>query len=442
MDTQNACLSKIVLEGELLPFIESKITSEFFTDDRHIQVWEMVLDHYKKYGKPPSEDVIHKAYPTYDFVEYEEPVFYYLNQLKQDRKKVILTHSMQEYAQRLREDEGPHIGDELEEIIRQGLAQAAHEISQGRDSDFFLSYDRILERIKDRRDNPGYLRGITTGLDGIDRLTGGLQPEQLITMVGTPKAGKSSLLLKLAYNAHRNGNSVLFVTFEMGTEEQEDRLVSLISGVGLTKILTGTITKDEEDLIVKALKLRKSMSGFTITSDVTSAITVSGVQAKIQQYQPSIVIIDGVYLMDDEAGNDKGTPQALTSITRGFKRLAQTKRIPILISTQAMLYRSKGGLKMESIGYSSSFAQDSDIVFGVEPHEQLPDISRFKVIASRSSPKGEAYVHFNWGKGLIEEVKQDEYDDMINDTMPITSSSAPRPSSLRTQWDKEDEGAA
>lgn len=442
MDTQNACLSKIVLEGELLPFIESKITSQFFTDDRHIQVWDMVLDHYKKYGKPPSEDVVHKAYPTYDFVEYEEPVSYYLNQLKQDRKKVILTHAMQEYAQRLSEDEGPHIGDELEDIIRQGLAQAAHEISQGRDSDFFLSYDRILERIRERRDNPGYLRGITTGLDGIDRLTGGLQPEQLITMVGTPKAGKSSLLLKLAYNAHRNGNSVLFVTFEMGTEEQEDRLVSLISGVGLTKILTGTITKDEEDRIVKALKLRKSMSGFTITSDVTSAITVSGVQAKIQQYQPSIVIIDGVYLMDDEAGNDKGTPQALTSITRGFKRLAQTKRIPILISTQAMLYRSKGGLKMESIGYSSSFAQDSDIVFGVEPHDQLPNISRFKVIASRSSPKGEAYVHFDWGNGLIDEVKQDEYDDMINDTLPITSSSAPRPSSLRTQWDKEDEGAA
>jgi KaiC/GvpD/RAD55 family RecA-like ATPase len=39
----------------------------------------------------------------------------------------------------------------------------------------------------------------------MDRLTGGLQPEQLITVVGTAKAGKSSMLLKMAYNAHRNG---------------------------------------------------------------------------------------------------------------------------------------------------------------------------------------------------------------------------------------------
>ena len=443
MDTQNACLSKIVNDGELLPFIEAKITSEFFTDDRHIKIWEMVLDHYHKYGKPPSPEAVALAYPTYVFEQYPEPTTYYLNQLKQDRKKVILTTAVQEYAKRLGDEEGPQIGDDLELILRNGMSQAAHEISQGRDTDFFLGHERVLNRLKERRDNPGYLRGITTGLNGIDRLTGGLQPEQLITMVGVPKAGKSSILLRMAYNAHRNGNSVLFITFEMGTEEQEDRLVSLISGVGLTKILTGTFDPNEEKQIEKALKLRKDMAGFTITSDVSSAITVSGVQAKIQQYQPKVVIIDGVYLMDDEAGNDKGTPQALTSITRGFKRLAQTIRIPIVISTQAMLYRSKGGLKMESIGYSSSFAQDSDIVFGVEPHEQLPNISRFKVIASRSSPRGEAYVRFDWGKGLIEEVEQDDYEQMVNTQMPITGSgSSSKPSSLQSHWDSEDSDVA
>ncbi len=140
MDTQNACLSKIVLEGELLPFIESKISDDFFPDDRHAQIWDMVIGHYKKYGKPPSEDVVHKAYPTYEFIDYAEPVDYYLNQLKQDRKKVILTNAMQEYVNRLNEEEGPEIGDDLEGIIRQGLADAAHEISQGRDTDFFFTF--------------------------------------------------------------------------------------------------------------------------------------------------------------------------------------------------------------------------------------------------------------------------------------------------------------
>lgn len=443
MDVQNACLSKIVLEGELLPFIEAKISGDFFPDERHNQVWKLVLDHYRDNGKPPSVEAVHKAYPTYDILEYPEPVTYYLNQLKQDRKKTILTASVQEYIQRVKEEEGPRIGDDLEMILRQGMTRAAHEITQGRDTDFYLSHDRVLERLRERRDNPGFLRGITTGFDSMDRLTGGLQPEQLITMIGTPKAGKSSVLLKMAYNAHRNGNHVLFVTFEMSTEEQEDRLVSLLSGVGLTKLLTGTFDPVEEKTINTALKIRKDMSGFTFTSDISSAITVSGVQAKIQQYQPSLVIIDGVYLMDDEAGNDKGTPQALTSITRGFKRLAQTLRIPIVISTQAMLYRSKGGLKMESIGYSSSFAQDSDIVFGVEAHEQLIGVSKFKVIASRSSPKGEAYIQLDWGKGLIEELDENKYERMLNNQLPITSSNGkPKPSSLHSHWEEEGEDVA
>lgn len=443
MDTQNACLSKIILEGELLPFIEAKITGEFFPDERHHQVWQLVLEHYKDNGKPPSVEAVHKAYPTYPVSAFPEPVTYYLNQLKQDRKKTILTHAVQEYIQRVNEEEGPKIGDDLELILRQGMTQAAHEITQGRDTDFYLSGDRIMERLRERRDNPGYLRGITTGFNGIDRLTGGLQPEQLITMIGTPKAGKSSVLLKMAYNAHRNGNHVLFVTFEMSTEEQEDRLVSLISGIGLTKLLTGTFDPIEEKKIEKALKLRREMSGFTFTSDISSAITVSGVQAKIQQYQPSLVIIDGVYLMDDEAGNEKGTPQALTSITRGFKRLAQTLRIPIVVSTQAMLYRSKGGLKMESIGYSSSFAQDSDIVFGVETHEQLIGVSKFKVIASRSSPKGEAYIQLDWSNGLIEELDESRYEQMLNNQLPVTSSSGkPKPSSLHSHWQEEDEDVA
>lgn len=438
MDVQHACLSKIVLDGELTAFIDAKITQDFFPDEYHLKVWDLVLEHYRKYGKPPSPDAVHAAYPAYDFEDFPEPTAFYLHRLQQDRKKVILTSAVQSYAERLREEEGPEIGNELETILREGLSSAAHEISQGRDTDFFLSGDRILERLRERRDNPGYLRGITTGLDGIDRLTGGLQPEQLITIIGTPKAGKSSMLLKLAFNAHRNGTRVLLVTFEMSTEEQEDRLVSLISGVGLTKILTGTFDPSEEKQIEKALRLRRSMSGFTITSDVSSAITVSGVQAKIQQYDPGLVIIDGVYLMDDEAGHDKGSPQALTSITRSFKRLAQTKRIPILISTQAMLYRSRGGLKMESIGYSSSFAQDSDIVFGVEAHDQIPHVSTFKVIAARSSPTGVSHVRFDWGKGLIEELDDAAYEALVNNHQPIISSGK-KVSSLQAQWDAEEE---
>jgi hypothetical protein len=100
----------------------------------------------------------------------------------------------------------------------------------------------------------------------------------------------------------------------------------------------------------------------------------------------------------------QNSPQALTNLTRSIKRLAQISRIPIVISTQGGALPVQKGLKMESIGYSSSFAQDSDIVFGVEEMEDMPHTSKFHVIASRSTPRGEVFVRFDWSQGEIEEM--------------------------------------
>lgn len=412
MDVQHACLCKIINDGDILPFIEAKITDVFFPDDKHLKVWQLVTDHFKKFGKAPDEAAVHKAYPTYKVEDYPEPTSYYLNQLRQDRKKVILATNVQKFVSRFTdEDEGPDIGDELEGILRKGLAEAAHEISQGRDTDFFPSYERAVDRLRERKDNPSGLRGIPTGFATLDYLTGGYQPEQLITLIGTPKAGKSSILLRSALHTRLASNSrVLLLTFEMSTEEQEDRLMSLLSGVGLTKILNGTVTNKEFKQVEDALTVRQGLHGFVITSDITSATTLSGVYAKAQQYQPDIIFVDGAYLMDPEGNHDKGSPQHLTELTRGFKRMAQTLRLPIVITTQALLSRSRNGLTADSIGYSSSFAQDSDGVYGVRADERVRNVSKLSVILQRSGPTGSAYVETIWDQGRIEEIDRADYE--------------------------------
>ena len=208
----------------------------------------------------------------------------------------------------------------------------------------------------------------------------------------------------------------------------------------LNKILNGTFTPVEEQAIEKALRIRSSLPGFTITSDV-SAVTLSAVQAKVTQLRPRIVFIDGIYMMEDEAGHDKGSPQALTSITRGAKRQAQINRIPYCCSTQALLYRSKGGLRMDSVGYSSSFLQDSDTLLGGEAHEFIPHCSKVGVIASRSGPKGSTHITFDWGQGTIEELTQNEFEYLQNAHQVAggaLNNSGPRPSPLRAQWEGDD----
>ena len=53
------------------------------------------------------------------------------------------------------------------------------------------------------------------------------------------------------------------------------------------------------------------MRPFIFSTDITSATTVSGIQAKIQQYQPDVVFVDGAYLMQSEL------PKSRAGITTG-----------------------------------------------------------------------------------------------------------------------------
>jgi replicative DNA helicase len=184
---------------------------------------------------------------------------------------------------------------------------------------------------------------VETGFDILDKITGGYQDGQLISIVAVPKTGKSTLALYSALHVRSVGRRAMFFTFEMSAAEQEDRLVSMVSGVDYNAILDGTITQREIDIISREHQIRQySHEGLTLVADTSSVTTVSAVQAKIRQYKPRVVFVDGAYLMDDEEGEAKGSSQALTNITRALKRMAQAEGIPVILTTQGSQFRAKG----------------------------------------------------------------------------------------------------
>jgi KaiC/GvpD/RAD55 family RecA-like ATPase len=300
--------------------------------------------------------------------------------------------------------------EKIRGVIQGHLMQARYETSSTLDVDVIGDRDKVIARLRDRRDNPGHLRGLSTGFDGIDHVTGGLQPEQFIVLIGIPKSGKSSFLLYMMWAIHQVFKRPLFIGFEMSNEEQQDRWFSMLSGVSLTKILTGMTDDDEQRLIERRLHMRgKKHPPLIFSADISSAMTVSGIQAKVQEHRPDALFIDGAYLMDsDNPRLERGTEGSLRDISRSLKRLAQTARIPIVVTTQALLSRSKGGLTMSSVGYTSAWAQDCDVMLGVE---RQPDsnISKFHVIASRSGPRKDTYVEWDWDQGLIKEIDEMQF---------------------------------
>ena len=398
-DIQYGALAKAILDGDLLALIEGRVSMDFFTDEKYQRIYGFLREHWNQYGTQPDYEVVRRAFPSMEWEDPGQPLRYYIDQLRKRRKIVLFTDMLNDAAVALSSTDDPDNADTIMGILQTGLHQTRHETTTTHDDNFIAQSEAIDRLLGERMEDPGHLRGYSSGFHGIDLVTGGLQNEQLVTIIGTPKTGKSSALLFMALSLHRQGHMPLFVSFEMSYIEQQDRLLSLLSGISLTRIMNGEITPKEKRRIVRAIEIRETMRPFIISTDIMSATTVSGIQMKIQQYQPDAVFVDGTYLMDPEtAGFDKGSPQALTEITRGLKRLAQTQDVPIVNTTQALLSRSKAGLSLHSIGYSSSFAQDSDLILGTERPDQTK-VAKFHVIASRSGPRKTTWIEWDWDHG-------------------------------------------
>src|SRR4029077_2112730 len=121
--------------------------------------------------------------------------------------------------------------------------------------------------------------------------------------------------------------------------------------------------------------------------------------------------IDAAYLMQSELPKvEPGSAQALTDIARELKKLAQSQKVPIVVTTQASQTRSKGGrLNAESAMYTQAWRQSADVMLGIERVEPDADDSgevalKLKVLSSRSGPRAETGLVWDWNRGLVKEI--------------------------------------
>ena len=421
MDVQGAFLAKVILHQDLRQAVNARIGEQHFTDNQYKRVFGYLLRHWKEYGTSPDLSVVQQAFPSMTWEDHPQPTEYFIKELLKRRKGAVLIEGLNAASAFVHDPDNPDAIDEMEAVLKATLVSAAVEGNRTYDIDFTSEsyYDEVQKLLDEREAEPGYLRGISTGFSGIDYVTGGLQPEHFVVLMGIPKSFKSATALAMAIRIHMQAHRPLFVGFEMSNIEQTDRTLSIISGVSLTRIMNGTMSVRERKRVNEAHRAMLGMSQLLFSSDITSGMTVPGIQAKIQELDPAVVIVDGAYMMKAEDSRfEQNSAQAITSISRGLKRLAQSSKIPIVVTTQASQTRSKGGLHMGSAMYSQSWAQDADILLGVERVVQGPGGNdeenevvtagpvqvKLRVIESRSGPRKNVILEWDWSEGSVEEI--------------------------------------
>lgn len=408
---EHLVISKIIEEQSLHEAIKSGVKPIYFSGDWE-KVYQWLLDYNNQHGAVPSERAFHTAYGDISIEDTERETFSGLfDELVDAYRTRTVVAAVSDAMVPLDKD---NISEAMA-ILSKGLQSASADTAKLRDFNIIEGWEERLAKYKEMRDTPNALRGIPTGFAGLDRITHGLRPQQFIVMVGEPKRGKSLFELIMANSCHRHGLRPMFISFEMSVAEQLSRYDSLNAKVPYDRILSGQLSEAELERIRKSMVLSKNMQPFIMSEDSSSLTTVSAIASKIQEFQPDAVYIDGMYLMDDEHGEPKGSPQALTNITRGTKRLAQRFDIPIVGTSQVLSWKLNNkrtrAITADSIGYTSSFVQDADLVLGVERNPDLDDQAIIRVVEARTAAHAEIHVKWDWLTMEFEEVYEvDEID--------------------------------
>jgi replicative DNA helicase len=397
--------------------VAAGVTEDMFTEEQPRRIYGRARQFLQEYGRSPSAVVIRNEFPSFKLKTPDEPLDYWISQVKQ--RYEIRLH--QEGGDRWATAIGQHDPVAAREALAETLRMTSSLNDQAKEAnvaDLFTRFESIWMARADAKDG---LIGIPTGFPTINRATLGFQPTQLVTIAGLAGAGKSTLGLLMAREAQKNGYVPYFMSFEMSDEEQFGRYVAMEIGVPYNRLISWRLKDDEKERYFAAKKVIEERSIFTLCTDITRGATISGLEsALLRRDRPDVVFIDGVYLMHDEVTKMPGTDwQAMTNITRGLKQLAQRREIPIIMTTQALMSKTSKGsrkghrkLDMYSPGYSSSFAQDSDVMFALEKDEQREKTERIlRVVKARHCAAHTVVIEWNWARGAF----GDEQDVLESD---------------------------
>ena len=395
-DNEHRLVSKIIRDRDLVPALERGVQESWFLDDDNKKVWLFIRKHYADYSEVPTGTTVKDHYPNYKIFDVEDSIEYLLDTIVDFRRRLLTRQGLENAVEQLQDNDHNAALLAMEQTISKVNEQGVlgtHEVDLSKNTE---------QRYKDYQalQNQTFL-GIPTGFEKIDEATAGLQGGQLITIIAPPKTGKSQIALQMAINTHTLGKVPMFQSFEMNNHEQQQRHDAMRAHISHGRLRRGKLLPPEESRYIDMLNDMEKDHPFHLV-DAVNGITVSSLSAKIEQTKPDIVFVDGVYLMLDEITGEMNTPQAITNITRAMKRLAQRIDKPIVITTQTLLWKMRAGkVTADSIGYSSSFFQDSDVILGLEPVEEDEEIRLLKIVQSRNCPPSETAITWRWDTGCF-----------------------------------------
>lgn len=397
LNIERGLITAVLATGDMKTPISKKIFGNFFLGPDK-PVWEFMLQHYREFKKVPELAVIKRKFPEWEPEKTSEPPEYFITELQQRQRYNLILKGMKEISQGLSAKNSDKAYQDLVRLV----SKINTEVQIHRDVLWNEEVEDRIARMETKMKHLG-VDGVSYGVEPMDNATGGMHPAELITVLGKPGTGKTYFELALLARPYiMDGGDVLFISREMEGWQIEQRMDSIMLGIPADKIRRGLFTTEEfEDYKQRLLELKNKPYGrLIISADDEKGFGLTAIQAKIEEHLPNggLVIIDGSYLLDDDEGNHRQSNwEKITNITRGLKRLARRTQCTIAQSSQLGRGQKRGTrVDLDNISFSSSFEQDSDIIWSLSQSEEMKEVGKMMVEGSKIREGDNPRILLNW----------------------------------------------
>jgi replicative DNA helicase len=211
----------------------------------------------------------------------------------------------------------------------------------------------VIEQAIERMEDPRDVWGIPTGYADFDRITGGLQPGEVLNVSGDPGIGKSIFVDQMGFQMALCDRPGVIYTLEMPGEQVVRRRLSYASRMAMREIKTGRFAPERladleravED--INALPLYMSDSVHWSTASLRADLTRLKALREIEWF-----VLDYAYLLQDGRGLSENDKTGLISAQlKGICRSLRLAGVVILSQNkEGMREKAKTGVGLRGSG--------------------------------------------------------------------------------------------
>lgn len=384
MDFAKRLLYKVLQTQDLGPVMERGLAPEMMPAAEDQEALRWVMEFRASHGQVPSSELFEGEFPGIDLPYAPDPASFYAEQVAELYVRNEAIDTMLASASDALSGGGSPFGALGD--MRQKFTDLSKFSSVGVEADVRDDAQSRIDMYLRARDSGGLI-GIPTPWPSLNDITQGWQEEMLIGVGARPKTGKTWFMLWLAWHAFTHGYNVLFFNKENSTRIMNRRLDAIKFKLDYKSLKDGSLTTPEEQSYFDGLQAWEKEKRKNCFKFFHGATNTAQVEAKVDELNPDLVIVDGAYLLQP-SGRHNSEWAREKQISRDLKSIIENTKKPLAYSIQL---NREGDLKkrtnrngvapisLSDIAGSDAYAQDVDVFLALERTPDMEAASKLRV---------------------------------------------------------------